>query len=237
VSQRDRESRYIALLTFTLYRVCRVALSISIPEDAETSVSTVSASGLLAGMRAGARANTVSGSITIDDVVGDVDINTVSGEVECGNVRGRLKVHSVSGAVTAQQSDVPEVSISTVSGDVALDLLNGTATIKSTSVSGDVTVRAPHAGYDVSANTASVQVVIDGRTIHKHSRPPGNRLTDGDGSLRVKANAVSGNVVVLKTAATTQPGGTSAGAPSSRTASSGATCWRCSTRGRATATR
>ena len=105
----------------------RVALSISIPEEAETSVSTVSASGLLAGMRAGARANTVSGSITIDDVVGDVDINTVSGEVECGNVRGRLKVHSVSGAVTAQQSDVPEVSISTVSGDVALDLLNGAA--------------------------------------------------------------------------------------------------------------
>jgi DUF4097 and DUF4098 domain-containing protein YvlB len=188
----------------------RVALSISIPEDAETSVSTVSASGLLAGMRAGARANTVSGSITIDDVVGDVDINTVSGEVECGNVRGRLKVHSVSGAVTAQQSDVPEVSISTVSGDVALDLVNGAASIKSTSVSGDVTVRAPHGGYDVTANTATGQVVIDGHAINKHSYTAGNRLTDGDGSLRVKANAVSGNVVVLKATAAAQPGGASA---------------------------
>ena len=188
----------------------RVALSISIPEDAATSVSTVSASGLLAGMRAGARANTVSGSITIDDVVGDVDINTVSGEVECGNVRGRLKVHSVSGAVTAQQSDAPEVSISTVSGDVALDLVNGAASIKSTSVSGDVTVRAPHAGYDVTANTASGQVVIDGHAITKHSYTSGHRLTDGDGSLRVKANAVSGNVVVLRAATAAQPGGGSA---------------------------
>ena len=178
----------------------RVAISISIPEDAATSVSTVSASGLLAGMRAGARANTVSGSITIDDVVGPVDVNTVSGEVECGNVRGTLKVHSISGAVTAQHSEVPEVSISTVSGDVALDLLNGAATIKSNSVSGDVTVRAPHGGYDVTANTATGQVVIDGHTIDKHSRQPGNRLTDGDGSLRLKANAVSGNVVVLKAA-------------------------------------
>jgi DUF4097 and DUF4098 domain-containing protein YvlB len=147
--------------------------------------------------------------MTIDDVVGDVDINTVSGEVECGNVRGRLKVHSVSGAVTAQQSDVPEVSISTVSGDVALDLVNSTASIKSTSVSGDVTVRAPHGGYDVTANTASGQVVIDGRAIHKHSYTAGNRLTDGDGSLRVRANAVSGNVVVLKSAAA-QPSGASA---------------------------
>jgi hypothetical protein len=176
----------------------RVAVSISIPEDAQTSVSTVSASGLLAGMRAGAKANTVSGSLTIDDVVGPVDVNTVSGEVECGNVRGSLKVHSVSGAVTAQHSDVPEVSITTVSGDVALDLVNGAATIKTNSVSGDVTVRAPHGGYDVSANTASGQVVIDGRAIDKHSRQSGNRLTDGDGGLRLSANAVSGNVVVLK---------------------------------------
>jgi DUF4097 and DUF4098 domain-containing protein YvlB len=176
----------------------RAFISISIPEDAQTSVSTVSATGLLAGMRAGARANTVSGSITIDDIVGPVDVNTVSGEVECGNVRGSIKVHSVSGAVTAQHSDAPEVSITTVSGDVALDLVNGTATIRSTSVSGDVTVRAPHGGYDVTANTASGQVVIDGHTIDKFSRQPGNRLTDGDGSLRLKANAVSGNVVVLK---------------------------------------
>lgn len=176
----------------------RVSVSISIPEDAQTSVSTVSASGLLAGMRSGARANTVSGSMTIDDVTGTVEVNTVSGEVQCGNVRGDLTVHSVSGAVTAQHSEVPAVSINTVSGDVVLDLVNGTSSIKSNSVSGDVTVRAPHDGYDVTANTASGQVVIDGRTLDKHSRPAGNRLVEGAGSLRLKANAVSGNVVVLQ---------------------------------------
>lgn len=178
----------------------RVSVSISIPEDAQTSVSTVSASGLLAGMRSGAKANTVSGSMTIDDVTGTVEVNTVSGEVQCGNVRGDLTVHSVSGAVTAQHSEVPAVSINTVSGDVILDLVNGTSSIKSNSVSGDVTVRAPHDGYDVTANTASGQVVIDGRTLDKHSRPAGNRLVEGSGSLRLKANAVSGNVVVLQAA-------------------------------------
>ncbi|WP_270889067.1 DUF4097 family beta strand repeat-containing protein [Pedococcus sp. 5OH_020] len=179
----------------------RVSVSISIPEDAQTSVSTVSATGLLAGMRCGAKANTVSGSMTIDDVAGPVEVNTVSGEVECGNVRGPLTVHSVSGAVTAQHSDAPQVSINTVSGDVILDLVNGTASIRSNSVSGDVTVRAPHDGYDVTANTASGHVVIDGRTIDKRSRATGKRLTEGAGSLRLKANAVSGNVVVLQGAA------------------------------------
>jgi DUF4097 and DUF4098 domain-containing protein YvlB len=189
----------------------RVAISISIPEDAATSVSTVSASGLLAGMRGGAKANTVSGTLTLDDITGAVDVNTVSGEVECGNLRGPLRVHSVSGAVTAQHTDAPEVSINTVSGDITLDLVNGTATIKSNSVSGDVTVRAPHDGYDVKANTASGQVVIDGRAIDKHSVPGGNRLTEGAGSLRLKANAVSGNVVVLASARGAAPAG--AGAP------------------------
>ncbi len=179
----------------------RVSISISIPEDARASVSTVSASGLLAGMRSGAKANTVSGAMTIDDVAGPVGVNTVSGDVECGNVRGPFTVHSVSGSVTAQSSQTPEVSINTVSGDITLDLTMGRATITSNSVSGDVTVRAPHEGYDVTANTASGQVVIDGQIIDKRSRPSGNRLTGGDGGLRLKANAVSGNVVVLKSVA------------------------------------
>jgi DUF4097 and DUF4098 domain-containing protein YvlB len=178
----------------------RASISVSIPEDAKVSVSTVSAQGLLAGLRSGARANTVSGSLTLDDIAGAVDINTVSGDVECGDIRGSIKVNSVSGAVTAQRSDAPEVSIKTVSGDVTLDLVNGAALIRSNSVSGDITVRAPHGGYDVKANTASGQVVIDGRTIDKHSRAGGNRLTDGDGSRQLNANAVSGNVVVLKAA-------------------------------------
>jgi DUF4097 and DUF4098 domain-containing protein YvlB len=178
----------------------RASVSVSVPEDARTSVSTVSAQGVLAGLRSGARANTVSGALTLDDIAGSVDINTVSGDVECRDIRGTLKVNSVSGAVTAQRSDAPQVSIKTVSGDVTLDLVNGAAVIKSSSVSGDVTVRAPHGGYDVKANTASGQVVIDGRIIDRRSRSGGNRLTDGDGSLRVQANAVSGNVVVLKAA-------------------------------------
>jgi DUF4097 and DUF4098 domain-containing protein YvlB len=180
----------------------KAVVSLSVPEDATTSVNTVSAGGLLAGLRAPAKVNTVSGSITLDDIVGPVDVNTVSGDVECGRLRGPLKVHSVSGAVTAQQSDIPAVSINTVSGDVTLDLVNAAGQINSNSVSGDVTLRAPHGGYDVVANTASGQVVIDGVNIDKRSRPSGVRLTDGDGALRLKANAVSGNVVVLRPRAT-----------------------------------
>ncbi len=81
---------------------------------------------------------------------------------------------------------------------MALDLVNGAATISSSSVSGDVTVRSPLRGYDVRANTAGGQVVVDGRELRRGPHAAGGQLTEGDGALRVKANAVSGSIVVLR---------------------------------------
>ena len=176
----------------------RVVVSISIPQDARASVSTVSADALVAGVRAEVKANTVSGSLTLDDLSGRTAVNTVSGAVECSRLHGPLSANSVSGSVTAQRSELPDVSVHTVSGDVALDLLNGAATISSSSVSGDVTVRSPLRGYDVRANTAGGQVVVDGRELRRGPHAAGGQLIEGDGALRVKANAITGNIVVLR---------------------------------------
>ena len=194
----------------------RVVVSISIPQEATASVSTVSADALVAGVRGRVKANTVSGSFAIDDIVGNTDVNTVSGDVECRHVRGHLRVNAVSGMVTAQRCDLPTVGIHTVSGDVALDLSNPTAAISSMTVSGDITVRAPHDGYDVRANTASGQVVVDGRELRRGPRTPGGQLTDGNGSLQVKANAVSGNIVVLLPEPDAPASGDTAGADGER---------------------
>jgi hypothetical protein len=189
----------------------RVVVSVSVPQDATANVSTVSADALVAGVRAAVRTNTVSGSLTLDDIGGVASVNTVSGAVECSRLNGPLSVNSVSGSVTAQRSELPDVSIHTVSGDVALDLLNGKASISSTSVSGDVTVRSPLGGYDVRATSAGGQVVVDGRELRRGPYAAGGQLTEGDGALRLKANAVSGNVVVLRSA----DAGPSAGEPGS----------------------
>jgi hypothetical protein len=176
----------------------RVVVSVSIPQDATAGVSTVSADALVAGVRAEVKTNTVSGSLTLDDLSGRTAVNTVSGAVECSRLHGPLSVNSVSGSVTAQRSELPDVSVHTVSGDVALDLVNGAATISSSSVSGDVTVRSPLRGYDVRATTAGGQVVVDGRELRRGPHAAGGQLTEGDGALHVKANAVSGNIVVLR---------------------------------------
>lgn len=182
----------------------RVVVSVSVPQDTATSVSTVSADALVAGVRAEVKTNTVSGSLTLDDLSGRTSVNTVSGAVECSRLDGPLSVNSVSGSVTAQQSTLPDVTIHTVSGDITLDLLNGEAALSSSSVSGDVTVRAPHRGYTVNAHTASGQVVVDGRELWRGVRGGGGQVTEGDGGLRIKANAVSGSIVVLRATADEQ---------------------------------
>jgi len=175
-------------------------LSLSVPATTDISASTVSAEALINGVRATVKANTVTGSLTLDDIVGDVDANTVSGDIECHALDGDFKGNSVSGALTVQASRLRQVKLNTVSGDITLDLTDGRAQIQSNSVSGDVTVRIPAGGgYDVAAHTASGHVVIDGKSMN--SQAPyqrGGQLSDGDKALVIKANSVSGNVVVLR---------------------------------------
>jgi hypothetical protein len=173
-------------------------VSISVPATTDIDASTASAEALINGVRAAVRANTVSGSLTLDDIVGDVFANTVTGDIECHALTGDFRGNSVSGALTVQASCLGQIKLNTVSGDIALDLTHGRAQIQSNSVSGDVTVRIPAGGgYDVAAHTASGHVVIDGQSMSAPYQG-GGQLSDGDKALVVKANSVSGNVVVLR---------------------------------------
>jgi hypothetical protein len=175
-------------------------ISVSVPASTDISASTVSADTLVNGIRAKVKANTVTGRITLDDITGYVDANTVSGDIECHALEGDFKGNSISGELTVQASRLGQIRLNTVSGDIALDLTHGKAQIQSNSVSGDVTVRIPSGGgFDVSARTASGQVVIDGQSMHgnaAHQR--GGVLSEGDKALVIKSNSVSGNVVVLR---------------------------------------
>ena len=174
-------------------------LSLSVPSGTDVAVSTVSAEALVTGVRAGVKANTVSGSLTLADIVGDVDANTVSGDIECHQLEGDFKGNSVSGPLTVQASRLEQIKLNSVSGDITLDLLKGTARINSNSVSGDVTVRIPAGGgFAVNAHTASGAVVIDGTSMTGPSGKRGGQLVEGNQALVVKANSVSGNVVVLR---------------------------------------
>ncbi len=199
---KDKDgSLWESLTSFTQDKGKRSArVSISVPATTQINASTVSAEALINGVHARVKANTVSGSLTLVDIVGDVDANTVTGEIECHALDGDFKGNSISGALTVQASRLRQVRLNTVSGDITLDLTDGGAQIQSNSVSGDVTVRIPRGGgYDVAAHTASGHVVIDGQSMNGDAPfQRGGQLSDGDKALVIKANSVSGNVVVLR---------------------------------------
>jgi hypothetical protein len=221
--------------TFEHFGRNKVTVSISIPTDAAATVATVSGEAVVSGLRNVVKVNSVSGSLIVSDVRGEVDMYTVSGTVDGDGLTGSANVNSVSGTVTLQRSDLPDVKINTVSGDIAVDLTSGRSRIRSNSVSGDVTVRAPLDGFDVEANTASGSVVVDGRQLSKgfggggpHGHERTGRLRVGDGALEIKANAVSGSIVVLRssgqaTAPTPQDAHPSTGDPTSQGQTEGTT--------------
>lgn len=173
----------------------RVHLTVSVPAGAATTVTTVSAAALVAGVHAPVKVRTVSGSLTLDDTVGTVNVGTVSGNVDARRLHGPLEVSSVSGSVTAHRSDLPEVGVKTVNGDVTLDLVTGRCSVAGTSVAGTLTLRSPATGWDVEVATLGGTVVVDGHTVPRHGRTA--RARSGDGGLRVRSSSASGDVVLL----------------------------------------
>lgn len=194
VSHRDDDGLLGKLRGLRGKRSARISLSV--PSAAAVTLTTVSADGLVNGTRNDVTAATVSGELTLDDIEGNVSADTVSGGIECHAITGDLKGNSVSGSLTVQASRLRTVTLNTVSGDITIDLAEGTSHISSNSVSGDVTVRVPPGGgYDINARTASGQVVIDGQRLVPRRR---GAAVEGDRSLVMEANAVSGNVVLLR---------------------------------------
>ncbi len=175
-------------------------VSVSVPATTVVNITSVSADALVNGAHNDVKVGTVSGSITLDDIQGVVRASTVSGDVEGHQLHGQLKANTVSGGLTVQASTLETIKLNTVSGDITLDLLNHTVDVKSTSVSGDVTVRVPPGGgYAVTARTGSGHVVIDG--VAMGASAGGSRVgtrAEGDEALTIVANSVSGNVVVLR---------------------------------------
>lgn len=121
---------------------------------------------------------------------GDIEITGVSAMVEATTMSGDVRVVNTSGVVEAK----------TMSGNVivSIDELAGEGDLSFVSMSGDVDVRLPsNAGAVVSIKTLSGNIENDfGLTVVTKKHGPGQSLdgTIGDGSRRLFAKSMSGNV-------------------------------------------
>ena len=139
--------------------------------------------------------DTVSGKITcIDVTTNDLEMDTTSGDVITQNTSAEtVSVDNVSGSVRLGGT-FGHIDVDTVSGETSLDCVFVPSNIEVDGVSGNISVSLPEtAGFTASLDSVSGSINCDF---------PGtlgdDRVTVGDGSLNIRCNTVSGNLVIHK---------------------------------------
>lgn len=185
----------------------KAEISVAVPRALALTLGVVSASALVSGLHTDARLNTVSGDIIVDTLTGDLSVNAVSGDVQVRGLTGSLSANSVSGDVAATGT-IRAASIDTVSGAMLVDGTGPISSIALNTVGGAATVRLDE-GYPSNFVLRSVsgRVHVDG--VKRSTAAPTNYV-DSVGELSgqfadVRINSVSGEITVLRRAATPAP--------------------------------
>ncbi len=130
----------------------------------------------------------------ISSVSGNISVLGVKGRMRAKSVSGNVEVKGISGLVTAES----------ISGDVDVDIntVSGTGEMKFSSISGDVSVRAPKdLNADVEMSTISGSLRTDFPIeIHEPRYGPGRSARGrlGNGSNNIRINSVSGRVSLIR---------------------------------------
>lgn len=130
-------------------------------------------------------------------------ISSVSGNVEISRVSGKIRAEAVSGNVAV--TDVTgSVSASAVSGnvDVHIARLEGAGDMRFSTVSGNVSVRAPaglNAYVEMSTISGSLKTDFPLEVIERRYGPGRSaRGRLGEGRCRIRISSVSGRVSLMK---------------------------------------
>ncbi|MGE0104070.1 MAG: DUF4097 domain-containing protein [Blastocatellales bacterium] len=147
--------------------------------------------------------SSVSGSISISNVMGDLNAKSVSGGVSVNGITGKTNVNSVSGSVTVGAVN-GTVNAKSVSGDVKVEInrLAGAEDMDFSSVSGDVHVKLPgNLNANVKMSTMSGDLRTDFPiTVEEPRYGPGRRAqgTVGSGERSLKISTISGSIHLLR---------------------------------------
>jgi hypothetical protein len=173
---------------------------LTVPPDTPVTLRTVSGEVVLAGLRAGASVATVSGRITVTDVAGDLAVRSVSGTVEAEAVDGAVSANVVSGEVTVTGRS-PRVTGHSVSGELTFDL-DTVPDVSLSTVSGDVFLRLPadasmRLDLTTMSGTLDTAFAVEGR--HDRRRLSGTTGAAGEeGRASISVRTMSGDVAVLR---------------------------------------
>lgn len=176
----------------------RAHVIVSVSAAARVVVRTVAASTTVTGLPADVELSTGSGAVTLEELGGRVHVRSGTGDVTGRGLTGDLRVSTGSGRLRLSGGRPRSVRMTTVTGHTDLDVAPGSCIVSMESVAADLRVQAIGCtGLDVTADSASGQVVVDGKPLlMTQTGTPGGHVADGDRSLVVRAKTLRGNVLV-----------------------------------------
>lgn len=197
-------------------------LTVRVPRGATMQVETVSAAITASGLTGTQRLQTVSGDIDLDSkspeidaktVSGDiavkgsapdahVEMHTVSGSARASNIGGELVQETVSGDVSVERSRLRRATLSATSGTVKYAApIEAKGNYRFHVVSGDIDLDLPgkpDAEFDINTFSGSIRNSFGPKPQKTSEYAPGLELhfTHGKGEAYVKANSMSGDIVL-----------------------------------------
>lgn len=192
---------------------CKVIYTVTAPRSCALNINGVSADMTVEGFEGDSSFKTVSGDLSaralngslyfdsvsgdlqLADLVGDLRFNTVSGDINGRRLAGALRLNTVSGDIDFEESNLPSVNASTVSGEVAMETGLGEGPYAFKSVSGGLTLKVP---ADTRL-TAELQTISGDLTVKlpvtSMTHRGGRRSVDAQGGgVNVSLNSVSGDM-------------------------------------------
>ena len=130
-------------------------------------------------------------------------IECVHGNIDISGVSGEVKASSVHGSVTARAL-AADARLSSVHGDLeaSFERIEGAPSISLTTVHGDIELELPDgAGVEYTASTVHGRISGDGGAIASRGHKPGGTVSGsrGAGGARVKLNTVHGDIRLFST--------------------------------------
>jgi DUF4097 and DUF4098 domain-containing protein YvlB len=195
-------------------------LEVQVPRGSSLEVGVVSANVTSRGVDGSQRLKTVSGEIIADisgpdsevrSVSGDLTVkgngkpgnlrvSSVSGSLQLDNAAGKLDVVTVSGDASVRMGDASEITARTTSGTFDLHAkLMRDARVNAESVSGDLNLDVGGAAgltLEIESFSGDISGCLAGGAERVSKYGPGVRLNSrtGDGSARVRAKTLSGDI-------------------------------------------
>ena len=185
---RERESRNIQV---------NHQVILKLPRRIDLSVTSVSGSLQVGDVEGQMHVSSISGSGNIGNVGGKLQVSSVSGSLEVGNVGADARVNSISGNVGLGQVN-GSLDVSSVSGGVNARLLSlSPQGIRINSVSGSIELGFKgEVNADFSAEQVSGQVYLDVPNVTRDSEAKSSnvRARIGAGGTPITISSVSGNI-------------------------------------------